>query len=126
MDVIRLTRDIRDGIRYTIDDNTGVLFDQFMVGQNDAYHLCQEFDSDGHPTKRGLERAERFMARARNWTPTAWRLYRLWEIAKLVHVLVVCEAKGHDLVDDSYGGPDSGCMAAHCSRCGWSFHHTLY
>lgn len=30
------------------------------------------------------------------------------------------------MVDDSYGGPESGCMAAHCPRCGFSFDHTLY
>jgi hypothetical protein len=30
------------------------------------------------------------------------------------------------MVDDGYGGPDSGCMAGHCPRCGYSFHHTLY
>ena len=40
--------------------------------------------------------------------------------------VVVCAVRGHALIDDSYGGPESGCMAGHCSRCGWSFHHTLY
>lgn len=29
-------------------------------------------------------------------------------------------------VDESYGGPDSGCMAGYCRDCGESFHHTLY
>lgn len=37
-----------------------------------------------------------------------------------------CEKKGHKWVDDSYGGPESGAMAAHCTRCGYSFHHQLY
>jgi len=39
---------------------------------------------------------------------------------------LVCAVRGHAIEDDSYGGPESGCMAGHCTRCGWSFHHTLY
>lgn len=31
-----------------------------------------------------------------------------------------------NMVDDGYGGPESGRMAGHCPRCGFSFHHTLY
>jgi hypothetical protein len=38
----------------------------------------------------------------------------------------ICKHFGHDWEDDSYGGPESGCMAGHCNRCGYSFHHTLY
>lgn len=37
-----------------------------------------------------------------------------------------CRISGHDWVDESYGGPDSGCMAGSCRRCGFSFHTTLY
>lgn len=39
-----------------------------------------------------------------------------------------CHMFGHGKhwVDESYGGPDSGCDAGHCTRCGWSFHHTMY
>lgn len=37
----------------------------------------------------------------------------------------ICHGE-HDWEDDSYGGPESGCMAAHCKRCGYSFHTTLY
>lgn len=39
---------------------------------------------------------------------------------------LVCRFRDHDWEDDSYGGPDSGCMAGHCKRCGYSFHTTLY
>lgn len=39
---------------------------------------------------------------------------------------LVCKLKGHVWEDDSYGGPESGCMAGHCTRCGHSFHHQLY
>lgn len=39
---------------------------------------------------------------------------------------IYCRVYGHDVEDDSHGGPESGCMAGHCNRCGWSFHETLY
>jgi len=39
---------------------------------------------------------------------------------------LLCKWRGHDWVDESYGGPDSGCMAGTCNRCGYSFHTTLY
>ena len=39
---------------------------------------------------------------------------------------VVCHFGAHQIEDDSYAGPESGCMAGHCTRCGWSFHETLY
>lgn len=39
---------------------------------------------------------------------------------------LVCRWRGHAMEDDSYGGRESGAMAGHCTRCGWSFHHTLY
>lgn len=29
-------------------------------------------------------------------------------------------------VDESYGGPDSGCIAGYCPDCGHSFHVTMY
>ena len=38
----------------------------------------------------------------------------------------ICKHFDHDWVDESYGGPDSGCMAGYCKRCGYGFHHTLY
>lgn len=38
-----------------------------------------------------------------------------------------CEFTGkHKWVDTSSAGPESGDMAAHCTRCGFSFHHQLY
>lgn len=38
----------------------------------------------------------------------------------------ICYFRGHTMVDDSHAGPDSGSMAGHCERCGYSFHTTLY
>lgn len=37
-----------------------------------------------------------------------------------------CATEGHRIVDNSYGGPDSGCIDLECRRCGWSHHVTLY
>lgn len=43
-----------------------------------------------------------------------------------VAAVVICRIKGHEWVDESYGGPESGAMAGRCERCGHSFHHQLY
>ena len=48
------------------------------------------------------------------------------DILKWVKAVVTCRIKGHEWVDDSYGGPESGAMSGHCERCGHSFHHQLY
>ena len=52
-----------------------------------------------------------------------WSIY--WSI-RISILSKVCKRKGHDWLDESYGGPDSGCMAGTCQRCGYSFHHQLY
>lgn len=51
-----------------------------------------------------------------------------WTYQELMHVVGtrVCDKTGHKIVDESYGNPDSGCMAGYCRRCGYSFHVTLY
>jgi len=37
-----------------------------------------------------------------------------------------CAKVGHKLEDNSYGGPETGCVSLHCNRCGYSYHVTLY
>jgi hypothetical protein len=41
-----------------------------------------------------------------------------------------CEATGHNnglwIVDDSYGGPETGSIGYHCKKCGFSHEVTLY
>lgn len=37
-----------------------------------------------------------------------------------------CERRGHKIVDESYGNPESGVIAMSCIRCGWACHHILY
>lgn len=90
------------------------------------YNLCVDFDDEGGPTPRGIAQAQSFIDRARNWTPLGWRLYWLGQSVAVAKAVITCDVFGHQWVDDSHGGPDSGCMAAHCTRCGDSFHHTLY
>ncbi len=46
--------------------------------------------------------------------------------AKQVINHLTCCIKGHDLISDDWGGPESGGMGAHCERCGWSWSHVLY
>jgi hypothetical protein len=54
------------------------------------------------------------------WLACLWG--HIWWSARCWQCCVV----GHDWIDDSYGYPDTGCMAGHCQRCGYSYHHTLY
>jgi hypothetical protein len=37
-----------------------------------------------------------------------------------------CKAEGHRYVDESYGGPNSGGIDVHCTRCGHSISHPFY
>lgn len=62
-----------------------------------------------------LERVIAWVYIAIFWNTYAYRL-RDW----------YCKKRGHAWVDESYGGPDSGCMAGYCTRCGNSFHTRLY
>lgn len=59
------------------------------------------------------------------WLPTNWlndKTY-IWRI----HAEIAwCETFGHNYIDDSYGGPESGYVDVHCSRCGHGWHHQLY
>ena len=59
-----------------------------------------------------------------------WWLYLL-EWAGVVRAwfwrrVMRCQHPAPHYHDESYGGPDSGCMAGHCDRCGFGFHTTLY
>ena len=60
----------------------------------------------------------------RRWT-FDFLYYIGWPIRDLIAQLV-CRVKGHDWQDNSYGGPETGCIDMDCRRCGYGFHHTLY
>lgn len=63
------------------------------------------------------------------WSEVQYRS-RLFTITlttiQMIFNLTICHFKGHALMDDSYGGPDSGCIDLTCTRCGYNFHQTLY
>jgi hypothetical protein len=88
-------------------------------------------EGPGYGSWVGVPRSVRLPVEVRGWLLN--KLSRsaedrlLWALG-IFHVLRVawCAAFGHTIVDESYGGPDSGCMAGSCSRCGWGFHTQLY
>jgi len=58
-------------------------------------------------------------------------LYRVvdayYTLKSRVLFYTVCKLKGHDLVDNGYATPDSGCIQMDCNRCGYSWPtHWLY
>lgn len=122
MTILSALREARLALQYGQDLD----YEQFMVARGDAANLCGEFDEGGCPTRRGIERAERFIARARNWTPVAWWLYGIWCGARTARSILTCEVAGHAYADHSQFGPDSGAEHICCTRCGWSFSHTYY
>jgi hypothetical protein len=52
----------------------------------------------------------------------------LWEyLIYLPYIIIRMGLCNHpNFEDESYGGPESGCMAGHCPDCGWGYHETLY
>lgn len=108
-------------------DNFGLRHTQFMVKQEDLYYLCDEFDEENAPTAAGMARAERFLARARNWTPLGWWLWSLWFNLGAAARVARCELVGHDMSDGgSHFGPNSGREYLVCSRCGETWSHQWY
>lgn len=54
--------------------------------------------------------------------PAKWRKYP-WALKIVLTRRVkelTCKVIGHDLHDDGWAGPDSGCIDVNCHRCGWS------
>ncbi len=58
--------------------------------------------------------------------PRPYIFYFLGAIFPTSIAPLICKWKGHDLVDRSYGGPESGCMDHECSRCGQYWSVPLY
>jgi len=73
------------------------------------------------------------------YTAAAWAHYHP-RLAWLANVVMVVSALGdaarclpclvhgdHDLVDEGWGNPESGCIAVTCQRCGYAYPtHWLY
>jgi hypothetical protein len=61
--------------------------------------------------------------------PTKFGYLLLALIIYIKHEIIlarICRWQGHDMECDDWAGPDSGGMAGHCKRCGFSFSHILY
>jgi len=41
--------------------------------------------------------------------------------ARQVGASLVCAVRGHDLEDEGYANPESGCIDMVCQRCGYSY-----
>lgn len=52
--------------------------------------------------------------------------FTLCEAIKMKINEMICKYRGHKIVDESYGGPETGYFDAHCTRCGVIWHETLY
>lgn len=49
------------------------------------------------------------------------------EVLQSLRACVVCRVRGHDLIDEGYASPESGCIEITCKRCGHSYgRHYLY
>lgn len=83
-------------------------------------HFAEEpvYDSDGTP--HAPSRVHVWVQRN---LPT---FVVLWANACMLAGMVICKVRGHAWVDNSYGGPESGCVDMHCTRCGHGHHVTLY
>jgi hypothetical protein len=88
-------------------------FKELLEDANESMYLDGYAEPDGKPRHPHL-------------TFTGWVMLQFWWDVRWRCTLLVCRLFDHDWEDDSYGGPDSGCMAMHCKRCGFSWHHTLY
>jgi hypothetical protein len=108
-------------------DRDGANYVMFMVKNGDSYNLCEDFNSEGCPTREGIERADKFIARAARWGKYRWWFYHQTQALKYAAACVVCELTNHKLVDGgSSFGPDSGTECLSCTRCGWAWSHTYY
>jgi hypothetical protein len=113
----------RDALKYADRDYEG--YEEMAVAHGDVMPFVR-FNELDYPDPKSVRRAAKFVNRAKLWPRWYWKVFHLTQRLKTAAVCFWCELVGHDWFDDSYGGPDSGCMAGHCVRCGYSFHHTLY
>jgi hypothetical protein len=89
-------------------------FQNPQMWEHDFYLWCYPDDGIGY---------EIAVARTKSrWWKFKFQCYRYWHLMKALR----CAFGEHKWIDQSYGGPDSGCIDMYCSRCDKSFHHTLY
>ena len=57
----------------------------------------------------------------------AWATEIVWRIRAAVGAVMCAISDDHNLIDEGYGTPESGCIDMRCDRCGYSFRtHWLY
>lgn len=57
------------------------------------------------------------------------KAYRLVAFIRWLRYLIncaICTRIGHNIECEDWGNEESGGVAGHCKRCGWSYHHVLY
>lgn len=69
---------------------------------------------------------DRYFDGGKKWNPWVCYPVALWTIVKQLKTLTKCKIYGHDMVDNSYAGPDTGCVDLACTRCGWDHTQILY
>ncbi len=50
----------------------------------------------------------------------------IYNYLAMVVSITICNVKGHKWIDESYGGPDGGCIDLYCERCGRNHYVRLY
>lgn len=50
----------------------------------------------------------------------------VYEILYMSAMRLTCKIKGHQYIDDSHAGPESGTMSYYCKRCGDGHSEILY
>lgn len=78
--------------------------------------MIEQMKQDYGDTKMCME----MIGEVANLVTIVWLLIR-WNVNRLI-----CEIVGHEMVDTSVAGPDTGCASGDCKRCGYSFYVTLY
>lgn len=65
----------------------------------------------------------------RVWGDDIYLIVLLKVIISMVYQVFLrmdCKFTGHSIVDDSYGGPESGCIDLSCEHCGENWFTRLY
>jgi hypothetical protein len=59
--------------------------------------------------------------------PTRFKkLYYLKEYTKHIITSLQCALTQHKIIDESWGGPESGGESGYCTRCDYSYHQIMY
>lgn len=74
----------------------------------------------------GRDKAVHFRERHRQAYMLWYVVVAVWQRIERFAARNRCALEGHEWVDTSNIGPESGVESGHCTRCSFSFHHTYY